>query len=455
MPRRKLPGTIERRGPDAFRVGFQVKDQDGAWRWIRVTIHVDAALSESRQRKEAELALAKLHAEHAADGIRPDRQRHTLATLADLWLREHVEPTMAPSTVSTYRSLLRAHILPDLGEIPVRQLTPLAITSWLNRLRTSPRIRTLLPDDQLATRRRPSDQAKLTTEARRSAPLSERTVQHCYDTLANILAFGVSVEILRRSPMAKVERPHPRRPRVGTLTEEQARRLLDELAESDNSGLILAVHLALLCGLRLSEVDGLRLSDVDWSRETIDISRTVRMDSTIGPTKTAAGERLIAVPQPVMRLLRAAAEEHERMRELVGSLWCPDGWIVHGWDGRRVHHDTPSKWFRTFADTHGFPGVTFHQLRHTHASILLANSIDAVSVAYRMGHSDPSTTLRTYAHALRRRDTDAADTLDAVFLHPDTSPQDPPPSPAPSIQPDPSPNSPISPPTDPTPDPNL
>ena len=65
-----------------------------------------------------------------------------------------------------------------------------------------------------------------------------------------------------------------------------------------------------------------------------------------------------------------------------------------------MHHDTPSKWFRRFADAHGFQGVRFHDLRHTHATILLANNIGVVAVAHRMGHDDPSVTLRTYAHAL-------------------------------------------------------
>lgn len=81
---------------------------------------------------------------------------------------------------------------------------------------------------------------------------------------------------------------------------------------------------------------------------------------------------------------------------------------LDAWNGAQLHHDTPSKWFRRFADAHGFEGVRFHDLRHTHATILLANNIDAVAVATRMGHADASVTLRIYAHALRRRDEDAA-----------------------------------------------
>ena len=66
--------------------------------------------------------------------------------------------------------------------------------------------------------------------------------------------------------------------------------------------------------------------------------------------------------------------------------------------------------------------MTFHHLRHTHATLLLANNIDVVAVAYRMGHSDPAVTLRVYAHALARRDVDAAHTFDRLFADVDLPP---------------------------------
>ena len=180
-----------------------------------------------------------------------------------------------------------------------------------------------------------------------------------------------------------------------------------------------ALLLALLCGLRLGEVGALRLSDVDWEQGTIDISRalkyTPQTGNIEGPTKSAAGERLIALPASMMAVLHAAREYQRDAQAWAGDVWVGEGWIVHAWNGAQLHHDTPSKWFRRFADAHGFEGVRFHDLRHTHATILLANNIDAVAVATRLGHSDATVTLQTYAHALRRRDQDAARALQAVL----------------------------------------
>ena len=127
-----------------------------------------------------------------------------------------------------------------------------------------------------------------------------------------------------------------------------------------------------------------------------------------GDPKTEAGERLISLPAGMMAVLHETRAYQEDAAATVGDVWVGEGWIVHAWNGAQLHHDTPSKWFRRFADAHGFEGVRFHDLRHTHATILLANNIDAVAVATRMGHADASVTLRIYAHALRRRDEDAA-----------------------------------------------
>ena len=131
---------------------------------------------------------------------------------------------------------------------------------------------------------------------------------------------------------------------------------------------------------------------------------------------------------------------------LLGDRWRGIGRIVCNWDGAPVHHDTPSKWFRKFADANGFTGVRFHDLRHTHATLLFADNIDAVAVASRLGHDDASTTLRIYAHAIRTRDLESAAAMqrlyDAAMSQPDAP--DAPASPTGPASPD-SPDAPASP----------
>ena len=181
--------------------------------------------------------------------------------------------------------------------------------------------------------------------------------------------------------------------------------------------------------MSLGEVGPLRLSDVDWKRGTIDISHalkyTPQTGSFEGPPKSEAGERIIALPVGMMAVLDQTRAYQEDCKRAAPHLWVGEGWIVHAWNGAQLHHDTPSRWFRHFADAHGFEGVRFHDLRHSHATLLFANNMDAVAVAHRLGHSSPEVTYRFYAHAISSRDAASAAAmqhyLDAATA-PNTSP---------------------------------
>jgi len=409
-------GTIEKRGKNSWRVGVQVLTDNG-WEWVRTTVKMPKGLTESKQRKEAEKALAKLQVEADEGRAKPAQAQHTVGSFAELWMTQHVTPNLSPVTYKNYRHFLDARILPALGDVPLKKLTPLMLTTWLNEVRESARRSTTLPDEKLKQPRRPSVAAK--QAARTPAPLSARTIQHYYDTLSAMLDKAVQWEVLARNPMERVDRPTAKKTRAHFLTEERAVELLRCLRDEENMCYRAALLLAILCGLRLGEVGALRLSDVNWDEGTIDISRalkyTPRTGNFEGDPKSEAGTRLIALPVGMMAVLHETREYQQDAAALVRDVWVGEGWIVHAWNGARLHHDTPSKWFRKFADAHGFEGVRFHDLRHTHATILLANNIDAVVVASRLGHKDATITLQTYAHALRRRDADAARVAQSLF----------------------------------------
>lgn len=226
-------------------------------------------------------------------------------------------------------------------------------------------------------------------------------------------------ELMYRNPMDGVPRPKMRKKAVKYLDDDWAVQLLRALKDEPNMSFRSAVLLALTCGLRLGEVGALNLSDVDWKEGTIDIQRarhyTPDEGSYDGGTKSAAGERLIALPAAMLTLLDETRKYQEDLASKIGDLWQGDGRIICNWDGSAYHHDTPSKQWRVFADKNGFEGVRFHDLRHTHATLLFASNIDAVAVASRLGHSDASTTMRIYAHALRRRDHESATVIQLLL----------------------------------------
>ena len=408
-------GTIEHRGKNSWRIGVQVKTSSG-WQWVRIPLRMDPSHSEAVPRRDAERELKALEKRLAGE----QASTWTLRAWSEEWITKHVAPDLSPVTVANYRHLLDTRILPQLGDKDLTELTPPVLTDWLISVRNAPRRTTAKPDALLARPRSPSDQ--LRPAARTSRPLSANTVLHYYTCMEAMLSAAVRMGYLESNPMQSVARPKVHSKRPVRMSEEEARQLITGIGR-DDVRLLVAVLLGMICGMRLGEVTELRWSDLDWKRRTIDISRALKYTpatgSYVAAPKSDAGERLVTLPEammPILQQLRFQRTADELDADEAGTPWHGAQHILYGRTGDRLHHDTPSKWFRSYADAHGYQQLTFHDLRHIHASLLLAHNIDVVSVAARMGHSDPGVTLRVYSYALPARDQDAAAYLDQLLM---------------------------------------
>lgn len=418
-------GYIEKRGPNSWRITVRLSTEDGR-KYIRETLRFPDTMTEARQRREAEHALKRMEVE-IQDGLHHlPAKNYTVATFPQRWMDEYITPHTSPNNAKTIGSMLNARILPDLGSIPLSQLTTLRLVSWIADLKKSTAITTALPDHKLKNPRYQKRQEQHETNKANPRTLSDRTVRHYYDALKSMLDKAVQWDILRANPMDNVDRPKVRKARARFLDDKEAIRLLRCLQHEPNMGYRAAILLALTCGLRLGEVGALKLSDVDWEAGTIDVTRALQYTAATGniegDPKSEAGFRVITLPDAMLTLLEETRLYQEDAAATFPGVWVGEGHIVHAWNGARLHHDTISKWFRRFADKHGFEGITFHQLRHTHATLLFADNIDAIAVATRMGHADPSVTMRTYAHALRRRDEDSARVMQRLLDNVPASP---------------------------------
>lgn len=411
-------GTVEKRGMNSWRIATQIKVR-GEWQWVRMTLRMDPALSEDVQRRDAQRELRKLEARLAGELDNTP----TLREWSETWLSKHLGEDASPVTVANYRYLLSSRILPQLGDKLLPDLTPAILTDWLYALRKDKRKTTRLPDEKLKRPRREGEQ--LITEAQATKSLSVKTALNYYGCMKTMLAAAVRTGLLEYNPMDRVPRPKKRKKKKATLPEAEVVALLQLIITEAETPLKLAVLLAMLCSLRLGEVGALKYSSVDWTAGTITVDRSLKYTpatgSFIAETKTDAGDRVITLPPSMIRTLRDAMWQDVMEEEEDLDAWKGAGWIVHSRHGARVNKDTPSKWFRKFADAHGYQGLTFHGLRHVHASVLLQHHVDLQSVSSRMGHSDPSVTLRAYADAMPARDQEAAATMDQLLITADPS----------------------------------
>lgn len=375
--------SIEKRGVNSWRVQTQIRDADGSLRWIRKTIRLSSVLTEKQQLREARIEEAKIIEE--ARRLSFTESSPTLQAFSSLYLKRHCAES-SPTTIDGYMIMMDVHILPFLGDTRLENLTTEQLNQWMDWLR----------DKRMA----------------------RSSIRKIYGLLLSMLNEAVRWDYLTFNPLTKVSRPKKEQRDTASLTEEQFRALIDAVSSEENVSHRCGVLLAAMCGLRIGEVCALKLSDVDFEKSEIYVHRSAKYTSVTGAfvadTKTEASRRVIVCPEIVMQALADSRDELERI-SLRDDYIAKNTYIVHTTHGASLNTDSLRKWWISFSEQIGLAGTRFHDLRHTHASLLIANGIDVVTVSKRLGHASPTTTLQTYAHALRQRDQDSANAIASLI----------------------------------------
>jgi integrase len=177
---------------------------------------------------------------------------------------------------------------------------------------------------------------------------------------------------------------------------------------------------ALFTGMRLGELLALRERHVDLDRGAIKVQEALEETSAHGvrfkPTKTAAGKRTITLPDIAIKVLRERRRELLERRMLLGlGKLNPDDLLFGTWEGKPARTTNTSASWAALAERIGLPEITFHALRHTHASQLIAQGVDIVTISKRLGHANPGITLKVYAHLFATDDSKAAAAINSAF----------------------------------------
>lgn len=299
-----------------------------------------------------------------------------LGAYLDEWL-ERRRNQIRPSALATYRGVVRRHLGPHLGSIPLPELDRRAIETFYVRL--------------------------LDSGGRDGEPLSARTIQLVHAVLRTALKDAQLDGLIQTNPAAQARTP--KRDLLATEVEDELQVWTSDQAAHflecvDDHPLRALWHLALGTGARRGELVGLRWQDVDLRAGTVTVRRSLTVIDGVARllrTKTSRSRRLTIGASVVDALERHRAEQ--AAQPVRAGDEGHDAWnlVFTTETGRYVHPSTLSWEFHDLVRTLSLPAIRLHDLRHTNASLLLELGVPVKVISERLGHATIVTTMDIYA----------------------------------------------------------
>lgn len=390
-----MPGSIEKRGENTFRLVVSAgRGLDGKRKKYTKTIIVDGKTNADINKK-AEKELSKFVVEvEKEDYIDPSK--FTLTAFTEMWLKNYAKPKLALKTSFEYEQLLEKRILPAMGHMKISNIKPMHLVTFFNNLQ----------EDGMR-----GDKKK--------GRLSNNTLLHYYRLLSVMFNTAVKWQFISSNPIKNVDPPKIENTEGRYYDEKEATLLIEKL-QCENIDRQVAILLALTGGLRVGEVTGLKWDNINFDDNEIFIIKTTQYIPKAGvfekETKNRTSKRLISIPKSVMDLVKILQIDQNYKKDSCGDLWNQTDYIFTQWNGIPINPQTPGKWFDKIVKKNNLRKISFHELRHTSATLLISQGENVRALSSRLGHAETSTTMNIYAHALKSADKSAANKLENLMF---------------------------------------
>ena len=353
-----MNGTIRRRGSRSWEIRFDLpRGADGKRR--RQGVNVKGTKAEAQHRLRELVTRAEA-------GVPLATSRTTVSAFLEQWLDSHAS-RIRERTLYGYRNVLRGYVIPALGDVRLTQLRAASIEALYSSLL--------------------------------KRGLAPRTVLQTHRILKKALKQAVRLGLSSHNPADLVDPPSFEPKEMVTLSGGQLAELLHAVIDTPYGA---PIYLAAHTGMRRGELVGLQWPDIGFENAVISIKREVVFVPGSGylvtPPKSAKSRRAIDITSKVVAELRGhrVAQAEHRLR--LGPAWKDGDWVFTQPNGAHLNPNDLTRTFKAVRESLDLPPVRFHDLRHTHASLMLLAGVNLKVVQERLGHASIGITGDTYSH---------------------------------------------------------
>lgn len=334
-----------------------------------------------RSRKEVAEKL-KIALRDQQQGIVIAPVRLTVARFLDQWIQDIKKPSVRPKTFRSYEQNVRLYLKPELGRYQLTKLTAQMVQTMLNDLSES--------------------------------GLKPNTVQRALDVLKNALGHAMKWDLVPRNVALLVAPPRSVAPTIRYLDAAQAKTLL-RTVRGDQFEALCTVALAM--GLRQGEALGLRWQDIDFTRKTLRVEvslQRVNGKLSLVELKTDPSRRTLNLPQVVIDALLKHRAQQQLKQRAADSQWVQTGLVFTTRKGTAMDARNVTRRFKSKLAEANLPDMRWHDLRHSCASLLLAQNVPLPILKATLGHSQIAVTMQ-YAHLVPELQELAATSMDSAL----------------------------------------
>ena len=352
-------------------------------------------LSYQKLNKEIDAFVAQFKEEVSSEKgvVRFDKM--TLADFAVKYL-EMKKTVLSPTTYPFYEMIINTELIPKFGHMKLQEIKTYHVQEFIN---------------YLATEKPRGDGA--------SGRIGATTVRRYTTVFRSMLSLAYQLEYTENDVGAsrRIVFPKDDPTEIEVYSQDEVNEILQALKD-EPTNIRALVEIAIFTGMRRGEIVGLKWSDIDFENQKVFVRRSIYKPKNGKAQeklpKTKGSIRTISIPECLCKTLLEYRMHQDRHISFMGDAWKNLDYVFTEEDGYVMNPQTPTKQFSKFLKRHDIRHLKFHGLRHTSATLLLANGCDIKTVSSRLGHSDIETT-GIYVHALESTDRTAANTFDTIM----------------------------------------